>query len=345
MRLGGSFAAAGCRWGLVAALLVGGLVRLAAPVQAATTWQARVGVASADQAIQAHVFLPSLLTIDVGDTITWTFQAGEPHTVTFLSGNPAPSPFSPPSGGPTYDGTGLVNSGLLNNNATFSLTFTVAGTFGYVCLLHPGQTGTVQVNPAGTPYPLTQAQYDQQAAQQTTSLLATGQSLLAQGLQEAQRAGPDHVTAGIGNGTIAIMRFQPSPITVGVGQTVTWDARDPATPHTITFGSFQGNPQQPSGLSGTGQATISSPTQVVNSGFVGAAFPQGPTFRVTFTAAGTYNYVCLLHAELGMVGTVVVSTTPAATPTPVIPEWSPLWLFGSGLAALALLRRRRRGRR
>ena len=30
------------------------------------------------------------------------------------------------------------------------------------------------------------------------------------------------------------------------------------------------------------------------------------TYKVTFTAAGTYQYICEIHDEIGMVGTVVV---------------------------------------
>jgi plastocyanin len=35
--------------------------------------------------------------------------------------------------------------------------------------------------------------------------------------------------------------------------------------------------------------------------------PLGTDFSVTFTAAGTYPYFCSLHADLGMVGTIVVA--------------------------------------
>jgi plastocyanin len=39
---------------------------------------------------------------------------------------------------------------------------------------------------------------------------------------------------------------------------------------------------------------------------VGAGLPFGTTFSATFTAPGTYNYICALHDDLGMTGTVVV---------------------------------------
>ena len=54
-----------------------------------------------------------------------------------------------PSGGPTYDGTGFVNSGILvlPNPHTFKLTFTKPGTYTYDCLVHPDMDGTVSVTP------------------------------------------------------------------------------------------------------------------------------------------------------------------------------------------------------
>jgi plastocyanin len=73
---------------------------------------------------------------------------------------------------------------------------------------------------------------------------------------------------------------------------------------------------------GVPHATISSPNESVNSGFIGTQnqetnnqpeaplgflFPSpGTRFRVTFTAPGTFNYICSLHDDLGMKGTVIV---------------------------------------
>jgi plastocyanin len=54
----------------------------------------------------------------------------------------------------------------------------------------------------------------------------------------------------------------------------------------------------------------------VHSGLLGPApqevvgRPQSPPgvtrFRVTFTSPGTFNYICTLHDDLGMKGTVIV---------------------------------------
>ena len=67
---------------------------------------------------------------------------------------------------------------------------------------------------------------------------------------------------------------------------------------------------------GSLHAVINSLSDSVHSGFLGASLqdqlfhPQTPLavnrFRVTFTHAGTYPYICALHDILGMKGKVVV---------------------------------------
>ena len=108
---------------------------------------------------------------------------------------------------------------------------------------------------------------------------------------------------------------------IHVGDTVDWGNEDPVTPHTITFGEEPANPQPPSGNvtvdpDGARHAIINSKADNVHSGFIVAApqerlgLPQGPLgvtrFRVTFTHAGVYPYICALHDELGMKGKVIV---------------------------------------
>jgi plastocyanin len=301
------------------------------PALAATTWHVNVGAQTPDAGVQANGFFDNNITVDVGDKVTWTEAVGEIHTVTFLSGAPEPPLFFiignqlipngqafGPAGGPTYAGSGFVNSGLFAvPGQTFSLTFTAPGTYSYLCLVHAGMTGTVKVNPAGTAYPASQSDYDRQVLPEQAQLLGQGRSLLGQGQAAAAQAGPTSVTVGIGElvpgvGSLAVLRFVPDQRLVHVGQTVSWTDLDPQTPHTVTFGTEPpGGPfgaYAPSSNVSGGHATLSSPTQSVNSGFIAEdpAFKVSNTFSATFTAPGTYSYFCALHDDLGMRGTIVV---------------------------------------
>jgi plastocyanin len=290
-------------------------------------WQATVGAQTPDKAIQALAFFPHDLTVDVGDRITWAWQADEVHTLTFLQAGQTPPAFQTAPATPdnfVYHGTEFVNSGARTQaNPPYSVVFATPGTFTYVCLVHASMTATVQVNAAGTPYPHDQGFYDTQAAQERSQDLANGQTISAQSLQAALAA-PNHVTAGGGDAAVFVARFQPSTIAVSVGQTVTWTNPDSFTPHTVTFGNVAGAPQNASGTDRPGHATISAnpPAPGVNSGFIGAGRPLGTDFSVTFTTPGTYQYICLLHVDLGMTGSVTVqaaTVTPTATTTAIGP--------------------------
>lgn len=91
-------------------------------------------------------------TIKVGSTLTFVNEtSNEPHTVTIPPAGqtklPPMNPFAPPSGGTAYDGTALVNSGVIPPGAHFSVKFTKAGTYFYGCLFHDdsGMVGTITV--------------------------------------------------------------------------------------------------------------------------------------------------------------------------------------------------------
>jgi len=77
-------------------------------------------------------FIPSSLTINVGDTISWSNDDTAAHTVT--SGNP--------TGGPD----GNFDSSLLMVGKTFDVTFDNSGSYDYFCMVHPWMVGEVQVN-------------------------------------------------------------------------------------------------------------------------------------------------------------------------------------------------------
>ena len=73
--------------------------------------------------IQNFAFYPSEITINVGDTVTWTNLDDMQHTVT----------------GDNFD------SGTLNKGNQFKHTFTESGTYDYHCNFHGGMKGKVIV--------------------------------------------------------------------------------------------------------------------------------------------------------------------------------------------------------
>ena len=76
-------------------------------------------------------FLPSQVTVGVGDTVTWTNDSSVIHTVT--SGNPEDGP----------DGT--FDCHIVMSGDSFSYTFTETGQYNYFCSIHPWMQGIVTV--------------------------------------------------------------------------------------------------------------------------------------------------------------------------------------------------------
>ena len=110
----------------------------------------------------------------------------------------------------------------------------------------------------------------------------------------------------------SVLRFKPSTITIRTGDTVEWRMLDGREVHPLYFGPASGAPANPFSPPSGGN-TIAAPTASVLSG---PQFP-GQSFRLTFTGPGTYSYLCTLHAEAGMVGTVVVQGAAITRPAPV----------------------------
>jgi plastocyanin len=116
----------------------------------ATSHHVAAGISNDDVGVMR--FVRQTVTIHVGQSVTFTNMSMDPHTVTFGAeiGNPAL-----PWGDPTrFDGSSPLNSGFLGITApaSFTITFTRAGTFQYKCALHDymGMVGTVIVLPAGS---------------------------------------------------------------------------------------------------------------------------------------------------------------------------------------------------
>jgi LPXTG-motif cell wall-anchored protein len=89
-------------------------------------------VASASTAvtIKDFDFTPASVTINVGDTVTWTNNGPTGHSATSTGGE--------------FD-TGIMDAGNSGSH-----TFDTAGTFSYICTPHPYMKGTVVVQGAST---------------------------------------------------------------------------------------------------------------------------------------------------------------------------------------------------
>ena len=83
--------------------------------------------------MSGYAFHPAMLTITVGETVTWTNHDQAPHDVTTTSAPVA------------------LHSSTLAKGALWSYTFTTPGTYRYICSIHPDMTATLVVRPAPTP--------------------------------------------------------------------------------------------------------------------------------------------------------------------------------------------------
>jgi plastocyanin len=98
---------------------VGGALALMVGVGAGT-----VQAADRDVAISGFTFSPRTVTVNVGDTVTWTNSDAQTHTAT---------------------ASGDWDTGDIGNGESKSVTMRRAGTYDYICAIHPTMTGRVVV--------------------------------------------------------------------------------------------------------------------------------------------------------------------------------------------------------
>jgi plastocyanin len=239
----------------------------------------------------------------------------------------------------TYDGKGYRNSGILSKqppapgappNDNFSLTFTQAGTFKYLCILHPDvHKGLIEVVSADTADAPDQARLDAQAKAEMAPLLAQVEAAHAQGQEARKEGGPNgttvwHVRAGAvdflsGDLRAQAFEFLPKQLTIKSGDTVVWGSfyfhsvvfrptpepaepiivkPQPQGPPLLLFNPLVFAPSKPSG--------IYDPTKYYNSSDLGFFSPGGFSWALTFDRPGTYQYYCGLHETFGMKGSLIV---------------------------------------
>jgi plastocyanin len=211
------------------------------------------------------VFLPQTVTINAGDSVT--FSSATFHTVSygkaptlivpdpahgkyapeqdaagkdfffnglakFIYNGQAFAPFGPKTitaGVPASSGA-LSPSGPKAKPVTFTFTFPKAGSYKLFCSIHPGMKAAVVVKPAGSALPKTPAQVSAQALTDTTAAWNKAK-------QDAAAAKPpaNQVYMGVGKAE-TIYAYFPNRLTVKAGTTVTFVNKSPQEPHSATFG-------------------------------------------------------------------------------------------------------------
>jgi plastocyanin len=80
--------------------------------------------------VSGNEFSPRAIAVDVGATVTWTNEDSVPHNAVAKDGD-----------GP--------KSELFGKGKTYSWKAATPGTIEYVCTIHPGMDGTIEVGPGG----------------------------------------------------------------------------------------------------------------------------------------------------------------------------------------------------
>lgn len=334
-----------------------------------TTLDVGVGVGSGT--VAGNVFAPGEVTVAAGDSVTFSIDSDEVHTITFGSGPSDVPPsqwdttFDIPPGPPgpadlgtvEYTGSEFINTGVIFKGSTLTVDFPEEGEYHFNCVIHPGMTGTINVVAPGGDT-TTQAEADAAAAETKDAILAQ-----VDGLRQAQEDAvtsetqPDGTTLwsiaanaktdpeaqpGGGSGFLELLEFIPDSIEIKQGDTVKWTS---TSPHTVTFlepGQDPSTLGDPFAVQPAKPAPEYDSSAFYNSGVL-AASPASPTeFELTFPDKGDFTYLCLIHAQLGQTGTIKVAEKASGLPSTGGPPASgggggpgPLWLWLGGAIAIA----------
>src|SRR5947208_1583400 len=88
-------------------------------------WGLSIAQSAEPIVVKNFMFQPMSLTVKAGSTVTWTNMDEEPHTVVSSSG--------------------VFRSNALDTKDSFSFKFDKAGTYTFVCSIHPQMVGTIVV--------------------------------------------------------------------------------------------------------------------------------------------------------------------------------------------------------
>ena len=240
---------------------------------------------------------------------------------------------------PAFNGRqSYYNSGFLPEGKVYSVKLAddiTPGAYHYYCNLHgPDMSGTITVKPKGSTIP-SAAEVENAGKSQLADHVSKVEAAHTDAI--AGKALPAGATALAGFGvesdqTTLVDEFIAPVINTKVGQKVTWAVNGP---HTISFNADPAAQPviavapdgavhlKPASMGPAGGPGVTSPEssgpppsgppklgKVTDGGkFDGTGFkssgfvPPGPPpllgYSLTFTKAGTYSYVCLVHPKMG----------------------------------------------
>jgi plastocyanin len=252
--------------------------------------------------------------------------------------------------GSTFTSSGVIAADVPGPKE-YSVSFPKAGTYQFICLVHTEQfpdgtrrpmVGTVTVQAAGSAYPMTPAQIEAAArsAIEADRAVVTASEPKAKTPAVETRTGENgamihRVNAGYvapasnNIDDIDNLRFSPKVLTINVGDTVEWAAPTEHNFHNVLFGeeptlfNFEPQPAGPPKVYVPTEVffpfgpNVHTGTGVYSSGVIrGTGDPPGPfnkSYSLTFTQPGRYEYICALHYNQGMDGTIVVQARTGGT--------------------------------
>ena len=210
--------------------------------------------------VEVLAFAPQSLQVHRGDTVTWSinslhnirFADGPTDFVIVADANGQPTPqVNPAVAFPTIDNGGTFTGGEANSGlpvdpaapTLFSLVMDVeAGTYSYVCDVHPGMVGliTVVADDQAIPSP---TEATMQGATELRGAIDAGIGAIFQ-LEAAPAAAEGGAAVQAGNGgtgRTTVNLFFPFSTTIKAGESVTWTIpADSVEPHTVSWPAVRG---------------------------------------------------------------------------------------------------------
>jgi YVTN family beta-propeller protein len=153
----------------------------------------------------SEFYVPKNISVNLGETITWTNQDDTEHTVTSKT-------------------RGIFDSGVFGPGQSFSHQFTDDGTYDYFCALHPYMVGTVTAGKGGT----VSSPVEPNPSPEQSSTPTTPQNLQGSSLHTIS------IPSGAAEQTITEF-YVPNSISIKVSDSVVWKNDDIGF-HTVTSG-------------------------------------------------------------------------------------------------------------